>query len=209
MKNLEVFKEKAIQLRKSNMSLDEISTSLNINKTTVYYWIKDIEAHILRRPCTRAASIRTRNIWAERRQAAYDQGLKEYPELLKMPFFRDFILLYICEGYKRNRNSVSMVNTDPQIIRRSFNTMKLLTDKKPGFLLQLHLDNDQKESTTFWGNLLNIDPSEIKVFVRKTNMTNRTGRLPNGIFCFRYNDTFFRSRIQAWIDCIKKEWSER
>ena len=208
MKSNEIFKTKAIEMRKANKSLNEISESLNIKKTTVYYWIKDIEAHILRRPCTKASAKRTRDIWAERRQNAYNQGLEEYPALSKTPFFRDFVLIYICEGYKRNRNSVSVINTDPQLIKMTFNIMKSLTTKRPGFQLQLHLDNDPEEAIAFWGTLLDINPLEIKIYTRKTNMTNRVGRLSHGIFCFRYNDTFFRIRIQAWIDCIKKEWSE-
>jgi hypothetical protein len=208
MENYQVFKEKAIEMRKANKSLDEIALSLNLGKTTVYYWIKDIDAHILRRPCSKASADKNRATWAKRRQDAYDQGLREYLTLSKIPFFRDFIILYICEGYKRTRHSVSIINTDPEIMRISFNIMKTLTTRTPDFQVQLHLDNDPETATKYWGNLLNIDPKYIKISFRKTSMTNRNGRLPNGILTVRYSDTYFRSRLQAWIDCVKKEWSE-
>ena len=34
------------------------------------------------------------------------------------PRFRDFVVLYIAEGYKRCRNTVSVGNSDPAVIRQ-------------------------------------------------------------------------------------------
>ena len=195
-------------MRKANKSLDEIAESLQLNKSTVYYWIKDIEAHITRRACTKASSEKTRETWAKKRQQSYDEGKMEYPTLSKYKLFRDFVILYICEGYKRNRNSVSITNSDPLIIKTAYDVMVTLTKKSPFFEVQIHLDNDVENVKNFWGRLLGIDPSIIKVYTRKSNMTNRNGRLPYGIFSVKYSNTEFRSKIQSWIDCVKKEWSE-
>jgi len=194
-------------MRKENKSLDEIAESLQLSKSTVYYWIKDIEASIVRRPCSMASSIKTRATCAAKRQQFYDIGKAEYSSLSKNKLFRDFIILYICEGYKRNRNSVSVTNSDPILIKVAYDVMRPLTTKHPFFEVQVHLDNNVDDVKKFWGNLLGIDPEIIKVYTRKINMTNRNGRLPNGIFSVKYNDTEFRSKIQSWIDCLKKEWS--
>jgi hypothetical protein len=209
MNSHQIFKEKAITMRQANKSLDEIAESLNLNKSTVYYWIKDIEASITRRPCSKAASIKNRNTWAARRQNFYDDGLREYPILSTNKLFRDFIILYICEGYKRNRNSVGITNSDPIVIKLAYDVMLPLTPKTPFFEVQVHLDNNVEDVKKFWGNLLGINSEIIKVYTRKINMTNRNGRLPHGIFSVKYNNTEFRSKIQSWIDCLKKEWSER
>jgi hypothetical protein len=50
------------------------------------------------------------------REAAYEQGEAEFELLASDPSFRDFVCLYIAEGYKRNRNRVSVANSDPSVI---------------------------------------------------------------------------------------------
>jgi hypothetical protein len=40
--------------------------------------------------------------WRELREEAYQQGLAEFNELMKFLTFRDFVVLYIAEGLKRN-----------------------------------------------------------------------------------------------------------
>jgi hypothetical protein len=50
------------------------------------------------------------------REAAYQQGRAEYDELVLVPTFRDFVVLYIAEGYKRSRNTLSISNSDPAVI---------------------------------------------------------------------------------------------
>lgn len=43
MKQLAHLRQKAIELRTEHqLSLDDISARLNVSRTTVYYWIKDI-----------------------------------------------------------------------------------------------------------------------------------------------------------------------
>lgn len=209
MKEYKIFREKARSLRNNHKSLNEICETLKLNKSTVFGWIKDIEVEIEKKslPGPTAAGIKTRNMWAERRQQYYNQGLEEYKYLVKNKKFRDFIILYICEGYKRCRNAVNITNSDPIIIKVAYDIMKTLTNKKARFGVQVHLDNDFHEVKIFWSKLLDINKDEIKVYPRKISMTSRNGRLQYGIFQVLYNDTQFRSRIQAWIDCVKKEWS--
>jgi hypothetical protein len=50
------------------------------------------------------------------REDAYAQGLVEYDALIKLPTFRDFVVLYVAEGYERNRNRVSIANSDASIV---------------------------------------------------------------------------------------------
>src|SRR5690606_39030567 len=95
---------KAISLRtEKHMTLDEIVECLSLPKTTVYYWIKDLpiparprQQHWGQRRGTEAMQAK----YAAKREAAYQQGCEEAPELLKNPTFRDFVVLYMAEGYK-------------------------------------------------------------------------------------------------------------
>lgn len=207
MNSLNVFKEKAIKLRKEHKSLDEITTLLQLPRTTIYYWIKDIESVIKRKPGPTKSGEKTRMVAAQKRQDAYDFGIKQYEELSKNNKFKTFLILYLCEGYKKDRNAVNITNSDPDIIKLSYDVMKVLTHKTPRFGVQVHLDNDIDLVRTHWANLLSIKKDSINVYIRKTSMTNRNGRLPYGIFQIGYSDTYFRSRIQSWLDLMKQEWS--
>ena len=85
---------------KNHLSLDELAKHLALPKTTVYYWIKDLPLGHERRESphngTRATQARYRRL----REAAYEQGRAMYDELVCVPTFRDFVVLYIAEGYK-------------------------------------------------------------------------------------------------------------
>jgi hypothetical protein len=51
------------------------------------------------------------------REAAYQRGRAEYAGLLEQPTFRDFVCMYIGEGYRRDRSVVSICNSDPAVVR--------------------------------------------------------------------------------------------
>ena len=204
-------REKAISLRtKQNMTLDEIVERLALPKTTIYYWIKDIPI-----PRTEKQTLAQRNgtaamqaKFAAIREKAYEQGLAEAPELLRDPTFRDFVVLYMAEGYKRNRNVVSFVNSDPRMVKLAYHWIIRLTDKKPTFSLQYHADHDVDELKQFWGELLDIEADQIKV-IRKSNSNQLKGRQfrsVHGLLTVTTNDTYFRSRLEAWMDIVKSQW---
>jgi hypothetical protein len=51
------------------------------------------------------------------REEPYKQGLGEYEALAADPTFRDFVCLYIAEGYKRRLHTVQICNSDPAVMR--------------------------------------------------------------------------------------------
>lgn len=204
-------REKAIHLRtKGRLTLDEIVERLALPKTTVYYWIKDIPI-----PRTEKQSAAQRNStvamqakFAELREAAYQKGLAEALELLQNPTFRDFVVLYMAEGYKRNRNVVSFVNSDPRMVKLAHSWMTHLTTKQPTFSLQYHADHDVDELKQFWAALLNIETTSIRV-IRKSNsnqLTGRNFRSVHGLLTVTFNETYFRARLEAWMDTVTAQW---
>jgi AcrR family transcriptional regulator len=113
-------KEKARELRSSkNLTIDEIAERLAISRTTAYYWVGSIEIDrttrqtLAQRRATRAMQVRFRRL----REDAYEEGSREFEALARDPTFRDFVCLYIAEGYKRSRNTVSICNSDPAVMR--------------------------------------------------------------------------------------------
>jgi hypothetical protein len=200
---------RARELRiKNHLSLDELAEHLSLPKTTIYYWIKDLPLGRERRESphngTRAMQAKYRRL----REAAYEQGQAEYDVLLRAPTFRDFVSLYIAEGYKRSRNTASLCNSDPAIVALAAGWLQRLSGRAPTVSVQYHADQDTKALATFWGDTLGVDPGDVR-FHPKTNsseLRTRTWRCAHGVAAVAVHDTQFRARLQAWMDQIRASW---
>jgi hypothetical protein len=116
--------------------------------------------------------------------------------------------LYIAEGYKRNRNVVSVCNSDPAVVQVATRWIRRLTDRQLWFSIQYHADQDLDELREFWGRTLEIEAAGIKL-LRKSNSNQLTGRIwrsQHGVLNVFVHDTLLRARIQAWMDRLRAEW---
>lgn len=206
-------KAKAIELRtKKKLTLDEIVDRLKLPKTTIYGWIKDIPI-----PRTNAQTEAQRRgteasqaKYAKIREDAYQQGLAEAPELMKNPLFRDFVTLYIAEGSKTQRQYVEIGNSDKSVMKISIYWLrKFMGDGKTiEYRIQIHADHDEDEIKEYWAGVAGVQPEDIKV-MRKSNsgkLAKRQFRSEFGVLSVRVAETVFRSRMQGWIDYLKKLW---
>jgi hypothetical protein len=204
-------RDRARQLRtEKHLSLTEIAAVLALPKTTVYYWIKDLPLGRPRRqsPGQRIGHHRMCANYKRLRDEAYSRGAAEYDELISVPTFRDFVVLYIAEGYKKNRNTVQIGNSDPTVVVMSKSWLGTLTARKLLYSIQYHLDQDLSELQNFWGEILGIDGGAIRM-QRKSNsgqLKGRRWRSAHGVLSIRVFDTYLRSRLQAWMDRIRQEW---
>jgi len=204
-------REKAIQLRtEKHMTLDEITEVLSLPKTTIYYWIKDIpipktsKQHWRQQQGTKAMQAK----FASLREEAYQQGLAEAPELLQDLTFRDFVVLYMAEGTKRNRNAVEFVNSDARMLKLANHWFCRLSENHITYRIQFHADHDIDELKQYWGGILGIDPDIIRT-LRKSNsgqLARRQFRSQYGLLSIHVGDPYLRSRLQAWMDYIKMQW---
>jgi excisionase family DNA binding protein len=196
------------------LTIDELAERLALSRSTVYYWVRDLPIpgsgsgggwpEGARRKGSRAMQRKYRLL----REEAYKQGLEEYEALVVDPTFRDFVCLYIAEGYKRRRHTVQICNSDPAVMQVATGWIRRLTDKRLGFSIQYHADQDLAELCKFWSGTLGIDPGAIRL-QRKSNsgqLTGRTWRSQHGVIAVRVHDTLFRARLQAWIDLLRSEW---
>jgi len=205
-------REKARQMRvERRLTLDEIAERLALPKTTVWYWISDLPLPELtprQIAAQRRAAKHVTAKYAALRQAAYDEGVREYPALVAEPTFRDFVVLYIAEGYKRNRNVVSIANSDAAVITVAAGWLRRFTARKMSYSVQYHADQDLEEICSFWGSVVGVEASAIRL-QRKSNsnqLRKRTWRSANGVLTVATADTYFRARLQAWIDRIRADW---
>ncbi|MGZ4182144.1 MAG: hypothetical protein ACXVUL_15845 [Solirubrobacteraceae bacterium] len=192
------------------MSLDEIAQHLSLPKTTVYYWIKDLPLGRDRRasPGQRKGNLAMQAKYRRLREEAYERGRLEYTTLMLEPTFRDFVVLYIAEGFKRNGNCVWITNSDERVVAMSARWIARLSRKSLIYAVQYHADQDLDELRAFWGEVLGIDGAKIKM-QRKSNsgqLAGRTWRSRYGVLSVGVNDTYCRARLQAWMDQMRASW---
>jgi excisionase family DNA binding protein len=140
MAHASYLREKARSMRvERQLTIDELAERLALSRSTIYYWVRDLPI-----PGSGSggrwpeATRRKGNVAMQRkyrllREEAYEQGVREYEALANDPTFRDFVCLYIAEGYKRDRNIVSICNSDPSVVRLATRWMCRLSEKPPVF----------------------------------------------------------------------------
>lgn len=205
-------REKAIQLRTEQcLTLDEIVERLKLPRTTIYSWIKDIPVpgHSERqRYGQKRATAAMQAKFAALREAAYQQGIGEAPALLTDLRFRDFVVLYMAEGSKRNRNVVEFVNSDAAMVKLANHWISGFAANTVTYRLQYHVDHDVDALKRYWAGILSVAP-DIIGFLRKSNsgqLAGRQFRSEFGLMSIRVSDTYLRARLQAWMDVIKVQW---
>jgi transcriptional regulator with XRE-family HTH domain len=208
-------REKAREMRTDRrLTLDQIAERLALPRTTIYYWIKDLPVpNEVTHSDKRQAARRRGNRAMQRkykllREAAYREGEESFDELARDPTFRDFVSLYIAEGYKRDRNKVRICNSDPAVLELATRWIRRLTTKPAAFSIQYHADQDLDELCRFWSEALGVEAAKIRL-QRKSNSNQLSGRMwrsRHGVLTLSLGDTLLRARLQAWMDQIRKSW---
>jgi hypothetical protein len=211
MAHPDYLREKARKLRtEQGLTLDELVDRLALPKTTIYYWVRDIPLPP-GRPRTigqRKGNSSMRRKYLLLRQAAYAGGEREFECLAEDPCFRDFVCLYIAEGYKRDRNRVSIGNSDAAVVEIANTWITRFARNRVWYRVQYHADQDFEELGRFWAAVLRTTP-EMIIFQRKSNsgkLNGRNWRSEHGVLTVGSNDTLFRARLGAWMDCLKRQW---
>jgi len=204
-------REKARQLRREKkLTIDQLAECLALPRTTIYYWVRDLPIpRTERQNRSQRKAVRVTRMKHQRlRETAYSEGQASYAALSDEPGFRDFVVLYIAEGYKRCRNTVSVGNSDPAVIRAVAPWMRRFAKNPVTYWLQYHADQDIDDLRCFWGQELDIDPLLIRV-QRKSNSNQLAGgkwRSRYGVLSVVCRDTYFRARLQAWMEFVRDDW---
>lgn len=210
-------REKARQMRvERKLTIDELAERLALSRSTVYYWVRDLPIEGsgpgggLPPRAQKMGTTVMQQKFKRLRDEAYEDGRRSFETLVNDPTFRDFVCLYLAEGYKRSRNTVSIANSDPAVLVVSQNWLRRLSPRKDlKYQIQYHADQDLDELRKFWASTLQIDGGRIR-FQRKSNsnqLTGRTWRCKHGVLTIACHDTLLRARMQAWLDCLRASWA--
>ena len=182
-----------------------------MSRTTVFYWLRDLPIKRSERPRTLAqlnGSIAMQAKYRRLREAAYAEGRESFDVLAQDPTFRDFVNLYLAEGYKRSRNVVAVGNSDAAVVKLCTGWLRRLSIRKLDYAVQYHADQDLDELRRFWGNELGIRPEQVRM-QRKSNsnqLAGRTWRSVHGVLTVGVNDTLLRARLEGWMDRLRESW---
>ena len=109
-------RDKARRLRcEQRLTIDELAECLALSRTTVYLWVRDlpIERAGRQNRGQRLGNAAMQAKYRRLREQAYAEGRRTFAALAEDPLFRDFVTLYIAEGYKRSRNRLSLWQLRP------------------------------------------------------------------------------------------------
>ncbi len=221
-------KQKAIKLRQSGKSYNQITKLLGIPKSTLSTWLKDL-------PLTSEASAKIisqgnfiaikklikRNkqqseIAKARHKDIKNKAKNEAVKFLKDPLFITGISLYWAEGYKKGWNksnwkSIDFTNSDPDMIKLMMNFFKkFLKINKNDIKIQImgHENGDIEKYINFWQNLTGVPRNNFfKPFLRtsKSSKKKTKSKLEYGTIHLRINrvESFFK--LYGWMEALKKK----
>ena len=207
-------REKARTLRRDKgMTIDELADCLALSRSTIYYWVGDLP--IERKPdatqlarARKAAARSNRKRFTRLREQAYRAGEHSFDALAEDPSFRDFVMLFMTEGYRRSPNTVSIANSDPGLVELGNRWIRLLSEHRVSYSVQYHADQDPEMLRGFWANRLNIGQAAVSLQLKSNSahLSTRKWRCRFGVMSVTCHDTYLRERMQAWMDRLQQRW---
>lgn len=210
-------KEKAIELRKEGYSYGIISEKLDISKSTLSGWLRDIPYkpnEKVRARIKKSQNIgqRKHNQKVKRIKEIRKEAKEELGELSQRDLWLLGIGLYLGDGTKSTED-VEIINSNPKIIQLAIKWFKeVCKAETENFSLAIHTypDNNLKKTIDYWSNLTGIPKDQFRktqIDKRRNKKDKKNGKLPYGTAHLRVNacgkDHLGRTlhrRIMGWIE---------
>jgi hypothetical protein len=187
-------REKALLLRKQNKSYSQIKNELNVPKSTLSSWLKNLPLSKERinelRGNNEARIEKFRQTMFKKREDRLNLILKSQKRNILPITNKELLItglaLYWGEGSKANWSKVALANTDPLVLNffiywlKSIYKIKL---KKIKIALQLYSDMNINNEIRFWSKTLNISTKQfIKPYIKTTKLSriNHKGGFGHG-----------------------------
>jgi len=216
-------KETAKRMRESGMGLNDISKKLQVTKSTLSFWCKDIiltESAIEKiKTKGKLKSVRGLLRYSEsKRKERMDRNILQKQEgaaILGTLSNRDTLMvglgLYWGEGYKYENGELGFTNSNPYMIRFYFKWLELWNVKKDSLIFRLTINEFFKKEEgsikSFWINFLGVKKEQFsKTTYIQTNL--KKASLKNiekykGILRVKVRKgTYLRNKILGAIDYI-------
>ncbi|MFH1561463.1 MAG: hypothetical protein ABID04_02695 [Patescibacteria group bacterium] len=213
-------KELAIELRGKGLSYGEILRQVEVSKSTLSRWCRDVimspaQLGKLRQKKLMGAE-RGRIIGAKKQQLKrirrteelLKDGKKDVGKLDKRDRFIAGIGLYLGDGTKGDRE-VGFSNSNPTIIRFMVGWLRefcLIPEKKFRGQIWIHDNQSELEARRYWSKLTGIPVDQFHESYISKNKTRskkiRKKRHDHGIFAIRVSSTEIQRKILGWMGGI-------
>ncbi len=203
-------KIKAIELRKKGYSLKEIVDELNVPKSSVSDWVRNVpmskksEQRLLTK--IKIGQLYSQRVNREKRiekeRKASDRAKVLLSNIPSNNEMRRLVcsLLYLCEGRKSVFRGVDFMNSDPGLMRLFLKSLRESFDlDERRFRVQVHLHSYHNKETQldFWSGVTAIPRSQfIKPYLKKTSGMYKKEGYP-GCACVSYHDVTVSRELRA------------
>lgn len=213
-------KFQAIALRKKKKSYREIAKSIHVSKSTVSYWLHDIDWS---RDIQEQLTERTRLLsqkrlihlnelkrvkWQKVYLQAENEATREFEKFKQNPLFVAGICLYWGEGDRNFVNGkvrLSNVNERLLSIFRVFleEICKVNKEKINAYIL-LYPDLDKETCLNYWSKSIGIEKENFfKISVIEGR--HKKNRLAHGVCSINVSNKYLKKKILIWIDLFSKQ----
>ncbi|OVE79552.1 hypothetical protein BVY00_00140 [bacterium G20] len=210
MKKIE--QEKARQLRLRGHSINEISVVLNVAKSSVSLWVRNVELtneqknHLAQKGFYREAIERRRTSRLaneeQKRQLVITVAQKSITKISKKQLWLMGVMLYWAEGGK-TRRLVRFSNSDPELIKvimAFFRNVCDVPEQKFRGHIHIHSHLDHRLAEKYWSSISGIPIAQFFKVYRKPNKSsqNKKDSLPYGTFDVYVLNTELFYKIIGW-----------
>lgn len=181
-------KAKVIELRKTGLSYSQIQKIVNVSKSTLSLWCRDIELSKIQKENLNSIREKSAKIGShiaaknkiekrtEKSKQIHILAKEELGEISKRERLVAGIALYLGDGYKTDKR-FGFSNADPRIIKLMMNWLLEFANVEKSRIygrIWLHDDLDEKRAKLFWSKLLDIKESNfIKSYVVKNKPNSK------------------------------------
>lgn len=212
-------KERARLLRSKGYSINQIVKEAGFSKGSVSMWVRDI---ILTKLQKKELSGKGRSVESiekrrvnrlfnenKKRQKLIDNAKKDFTDISLEQLKLIGIILYLGEGTKTKKGTVTVTNSDPAIIKimaRFFREICEVPESKFRGYIHTFAHADIEKTEQYWADITGIPQSQFyKTYTKPSSASlQKRDTLPFGTFDLTVNDTKLFLRIMGWIEKIKE-----
>jgi DNA-binding transcriptional ArsR family regulator len=218
-------REESIKLRKQGLSYNEISRKINVPKSTLSGWLKDLPLSKIakNKNIKKAKLVSAKNIVNMNRKRAVEYKIKveailstyskSLPAVKKDELFWLGLALFLAEGGKREKWSMRFVNSDPlliSIMMRFFRQICEVEDDHFRFRIHLHKNTNPDESLKFWSRVASISEKQFYRHYfgvpRSSKNKRPKNRLPYGTLHLMISDVELVRKLKGWMMGLQKQF---
>lgn len=202
-------KEIAVAFRKKGYSISEISDKLKVAKSTVSIWVKEV---VLSKNAQKRLQSRWNNGVRKSRITSINKRLKrdlcEYEKAsyiiskTKFDSFQQAVLcslIFWCEGSKSDNESLSFINSDPDLISLFLKLLREnfdIDESRMRICMYLHQYHDKLAQLRFWSIVTKVPEENFFKIHIKSNTGKNIHKNYQGCISVRYYDIALARRLR-------------